>query len=465
MRPLKKIHPGSLYSFYSGLNTDLYELTMAAAYYERGMNETATFSLFIRDYPPARRYFVAAGLAEAIAFLQKIAFSPEDLSYLESLKMFRPEFLSYLEKFRFRGQVRAIPEGRLFFAGEPVLEVEGPLIEAQMVETALINLVHVQVMIATKASRCFQAAQGRQLIDFSFRRTHGLEASLHVARASFIAGFAGTSNVLAGYLYGIPVYGTMAHSFVSSFDQETEAFRAYADTFPERTIFLIDTYDTILGAKKAAQVGREMAKGGHKLLGVRLDSGEMASLSRRVRKILDKAGLKEAKILASGAFDEYKIEAVLKKGAAIDAFGVGTKMGVSADAPYFDMAYKMVEYAGRQILKLSPGKATLVGGKQVWRFYDRKGKYHHDVIALKEENMAGGEALLQPVLNQGKLINPLPSLREIQQTFLRDYAQLPEKYKSIRAGGPFYPVRLSATLRQRQTKTVRLVKEKELGES
>ncbi len=361
--------------------------------------------------------------------------------------------------------MRALPEGRLFFAGEPLLEVETPLIEAQIVETVLINLLHFPVTIASKAARCFYAAQGRELIDFSLRRTHGLEAGLHVARASYIAGFAGTSNVLAGRLYGIPVYGTMAHSFVSSFNREIDAFRAYATSFPDRTILLIDTYDTVLGARKAAQVGQSMAKRGKRLGGVRLDSGAMASLSRRVRRILDRAGLSQTKILASGGFDEHKIKEVVEAGAAIDAFGVGTKMGVSSDAPYLDMAYKMVEYAGRDVLKLSPGKATLVAGKQVWRFYDQKGRLHHDVISLKDETIEGGEPLLLTILRQGQLTQPWPSLEESREVFKNDFSKLPEKFKSIDDKAPYYPVRLSSLLRQRQKRMINLVKKKELSES
>lgn len=450
---------------FSALNTDLYELTMAAVYFERQMNQRATFSLFIRSYPRQRSYFVSAGLAQAVDFLQNMRFSTEELDYLDSLKMFKPNFLTYLEKFRFRGDVRAIPEGRLFFAHEPLVEVEAPLIEAQIVETSLINILHFQVMVATKAARCFQAAQGRQLIDFSLRRTHSLEAGLYVARASYIAGFAGTSNLLAGHLFNIPVYGTMAHSFISSFDQEIEAFRAYADLFPERTVLLIDTYDTITGAKKAVKIGREMASKGQDLVGVRLDSGPMASLSKRVRKILNKAGLSRTKILASGAFDEYKIKEAIDRGAEIDAFGVGTKMGVSADAPYFDMAYKLVEYAGREVLKLSPGKTTLAGGKQVWRFYDQRGNFHHDVLSLKEEIVPGGEPLLQTVLEQGQIKTPLPSLEEIRGTFQADFSRLPARFKSIVSEVPSYPVRLSPQLRRRQRKLVSEVRKKELGES
>ncbi len=453
------------FSLLSLLNIDLYELTMAACYWERGMNERATFSLYIRDYPASRRYYVAAGLEDAVEFLLNMSFSPEEVEYLDSLKLFRPDFLDWLANLRFRGDVRAIPEGRIFFADEPLLEVEGPLIEAQLVETMLLNILHFEVLIATKASRCFQAARGRQLIDFSLRRTHGLDAGLKVARASFIAGFVGTSNVLAGQLYGLPVYGTMAHSFVSSFDQEAEAFRAYAATFPEKTVLLLDTYDTLAGARKAAEVGVEMARSGKKLSGVRLDSGPIPKLSRAVRRILDKAGLKETKILASGAFDEYKIHEVIEKGAAVDAFGVGTKMGVSADAAYLDMAYKMVEYAGREVLKLSPGKSTLVGGKQVWRFYDKRGKLHHDVISLKEEAVQGGEPLLHPVLKEGRLVKPLPPLPDVQATFFAEFARLPEKYKALLPSGSFYPVRLSPELRRRQQKKVTQVRRKELGES
>jgi len=290
------------------------------------MFQPATFSLFIRNYPPGRNFFVSAGLADALTYLENLQFSREDVAFLAKTDLFKSDFLDYLKEFRFTGEVWAIPEGRLFFAEEPILEVRAPLIEAQLVETYLINTLNLQVMIASKAARCVAAARGRPLIDFSLRRTQGRDAGLKVARASYIAGFIGTSNVLAGKIYHIPVYGTMAHSFVVSFSSEMAAFRAFARTFPKNTILLVDTYDSLVGVKKAVEVGREMEKKGARLKGIRLDSGDITRLSQAARQILDGAGFKETMIFASGAFDEYKIQQVLAKGAQVDSFGVGTKM-------------------------------------------------------------------------------------------------------------------------------------------
>jgi nicotinate phosphoribosyltransferase len=317
------------------LLTDLYELTMAASYLENGMADPATFSLYIRKYPPNRSYFVASGLQDFLEYAVNFRFSESDLAYLESVGIFSGEFLHYLKNMRFTGSIRAMGEGTIFFEDEPILEVTAPVIEAQILETFAINTINLQSMIATKAARCIHAAAGRRLVDFSLRRTQGIDAGLKVSRSSHIAGFSATSNVLAGRLYGIPISGTMAHSYISSFGDETEAFRAFARSFPKRTVLLIDTYDTVAGAHKAVIVGKEMAKEGNRLLGVRLDSGDMAELSRQVRNILDDAGLQNVEIFASSSFDEYKIARTIKDNAKIDAFGVGTKMGVSADAPYF----------------------------------------------------------------------------------------------------------------------------------
>ena len=336
-------------SIRDALFADLYELTMAACYFENGMFAPATFSLYIRKYGPHRSYLVSAGLEEVLDFLERFQFMPDELDFLQSTGLFSIDFLNYLERLRFTGELFAIPEGRLFFKDEPILEITAPVIEAQLIESFIINAVNLQVSIASKAARCIHAAGGKNLVDFSLRRTQGTDAGMKVARASYIAGFGGTSNVLAGKLYSIPISGTMAHSFVLSFEEEIEAFRAFARTFPDRTVLLIDTYDTVSGAKKAAAVGREMLEGGHMLKGVRLDSGDIAKLSKEVRRILDEAGLKEVIIFASGGFDEFEIEEVLSKGARVDAFGVGTKMGVSADAPYNDIAYKLVEYQPSRI--------------------------------------------------------------------------------------------------------------------
>jgi nicotinate phosphoribosyltransferase len=437
------------------LLTDLYELTMAASYFDHQMFEPATFSLFIRNYPPSRRYFVSAGLSDVLSYLQDLKFTPDDLEYLEETGLFKPEFLSYLEKFRFRGDVCAIPEGCLFFVNEPLLEVKAPLIEAQIVETFIINIVNFQSMIATKASRCIHAAWPRKLVDFSLRRTHGADAGLKVARASFIGGFIGTSNVLAGKIYGIPIFGTMAHSFITSFEDEIDAFRAFALTFPEDIVLLVDTYDTLSGTKIAAEVGKEMACMGKELKGVRLDSGDIARLSKEVRGILRKEGFADATIFASGGFDEYKIKRVLDQGGDIDSFGVGTKMGVSADAPYFDMAYKMVQYAGRPVLKLSPGKMTLASDKQVFRFTTTKGKLKRDVIGLRDDILTEGEPLLKKVMDEGEITAELPSLSQIQQCFLDEFSHLDERYKSIYKEGKEYPVGLSPRLKSLQDQVVR----------
>ncbi len=446
------------------LITDLYELTMAACYYDHQMFDRAAFSLFVRDYPPRRRYFVAAGLEDALCYLRDLRFAPDDLEYLDRLQFFKKDFLSYLEGFRFSGDVQAIPEGRLFFVNEPVLEVEAPLIEAQLVETFLINAVNLQTMIATKASRCFQAAGERQLVDFSLRRAQGTEAGLKVARASYIGGFIGTSNVLAGKTFGLPVFGTMAHSFITSFDREIEAFRAFAHTFPHNTVLLVDTYDTVSGASKAARIGKEMAERGESLKGVRLDSGNIAQLSKRVRQVLVQAGLGDATIFASGAIDEDKILRVVRRGGDIDAFGVGTKMGVSADAPYLDMAYKMVEYAQRPALKLSPGKATWAGKKQVFRSQTPAGKLKKDVIGLRDDRLPG-EPLLQKVMSRGTIAARMPSLPEVRRRFLDEFAKLDERYKVIEGCGPFFPVSFSPRLRRLQAKAALTVTRRELGES
>ncbi|NIO49469.1 MAG: nicotinate phosphoribosyltransferase [Candidatus Aminicenantes bacterium] len=450
------------------LLTDLYELTMAASYFDHEMFEPATFSLFIRNYPPHRRYFVSAGLEDVLSYLQDLKFTPEDLEYLEETELFNPEFLSYLERFRFRGDVYAIPEGRLFFVNEPLLEVTASLIEAQIVETFIINITNFQSMIATKASRCIHAAWPRKLVDFSLRRTHGADAGLKVARASFIGGFIGTSNVLAGKIYGIPIFGTMAHSFITSFEDEIEAFRAFARTFPEDTVLLVDTYDTLSGTRIAAEVGKEMALEGMEIKGVRLDSGDIARLSKEVRGILRKEGFAETTIFASGGFDEYKIKSVLDRGGDIDSFGVGTKMGVSADAPYFDMAYKMVQYAGRPVLKLSPEKMTLASDKQVFRFTTTKGKLLSDVIGLRDDILEEGEPLLKKVMSSGEITAELPSLSQIQESFLDEFSLLDKRYKSIEKQGKEYPVGLSPRLKSLQDQIIRRLKTREshkLGES
>jgi len=427
----------------SPLLTDLYELTMAQVYVEREMLGPATFSLFVRHLPPSRSFLLAAGLGPLLQVLENLCFTEEDLAYLESLQLFKTSFLDYLREFRFTGEVWALPEGTVFFAQEPLLEITAPFPEAQLVETLVINLLNVETAVATKAARCVLAAQGRACVDFGARRTHGLEASLHAARASYLAGFAATSNVLAGKLFDIPVTGTMAHSFVESFPNEAEAFRAFARNFPQNAVFLIDTYDTLRGAEIAAQVARELAAEGIRVRGVRLDSGKVSELAREVRRILDKAGLREVKIFVSGGLDEEKIAEMVKNEVPVEAFGVGTKMGVSADAPYLDLAYKLVEYEGRPCMKLSEGKLTYPGRKQVFRRWDEKGNFQEDELGLRDEALSG-TPLLRCFMKGGRLITSLPGLTEIREHARRELESLPE---DLREGRRRSEPRLSSKLR------------------
>jgi len=414
------------------LLTDLYQLTMAQSYFHSRKLEPATFSLFVRSYPTDRSYFISAGLPDVLAFLEHFAFDAEAIDYLKSQRLFADDFLDFLQGLRFTGEVWAIPEGRLFFKDEPVLEITAPIIEAQLVETFIINQINLQSLIATKASRCVHAARGRALVDFSLRRAHGIDAGMKVARSSYLAGFAGTSNVRAGYHYGIPIVGTMAHSFVSSFDREIEAFRAFVASFPNNSILLIDTYDTVTGAHKAVEVAKEMAGRGQRLQGVRIDSGDLAVLARKVRKILDEAGLSDVKIIASGGLDEYDLAEFADANVPYDSYGVGTKMGVSADAPWFDMAYKLVDYNNRPVLKLSTGKASWPGRKQVFRFHDSRGQLRKDVIALRDEELSGAEPLLKKVMEKGAVIESPPSLEQGRKRCLAELKQLPETAKAIR---------------------------------
>ncbi len=446
------------------LLTDLYQLTMAACYFDQDMHEEATFSLFIRKYPAHRGYFVAAGLAEALNYLETLRVTDSDLKYLASTGLFQPRFLDFLQGVRFTGQVQALPEGGIFFEGEPILEVSAPILEAQLAETFIINAVNLQTMIATKASRSVQAAGNRPLVDFSLRRTQGTDAGLKVARASYLAGFTGTSNVLAGKIYGIPIFGTMAHSYITSFLSEIEAFRVFARNFPHTATLLIDTYDNISGARHAITVAKEMEAQGLRLDYVRLDSGDMAAISQDVRRLLDDHGLGYVRILASGSYDEHKISRVLADGARIDAFAVGTKMGVSADAPYFDIAYKLVRYAGQPVMKLSTGKVTLVDKKQVFRFFDEEGLMQRDTIARRGESVPGGTPLLQPVMAGGRLTRPLPTLPESRDYFQAQYARLPDAYKVLQDPAT-YPVSLSPGLKDLQSRVVQEIRHRELGES
>ncbi|MEM1566100.1 MAG: nicotinate phosphoribosyltransferase [Candidatus Bathyarchaeia archaeon] len=430
--------------------TDLYELTMCASYFEHKKFEPATFDLFIRRLPPNRSYLLFAGLEQVLLFLEKMHFTEQHIEYLKGLG-FKDDFLEYLRDFRFGGDVWAIPEGTVVFPNEPLIRVTAPVIEGQLIETFLLNTVNLQTTIATKASRVVYAAKGRPVVEFGLRREHGTDAGMKVARASYIAGCSGTSNVLAGMVYDIPVFGTMAHSFVMFFSNELESFRAFARTFPDKATLLIDTFDSVKGALNAIKAAKELEKQGFRLRGVRIDSGDLVTISREVRRLLDENGLGYVQIFASGDLDEYRIEELLSKGAKIDAFGVGTKMGTSADRPYVDIIYKLCEKADEKgefvpIMKLSEGKATLPGRKQVFRFTDEKGFFVKDVIALEGEEV-DGEPLLVKVMEKGRIIYDLPSLEEIRKRALDNLARLPDKYKRLR-GAAKYPVRLSPKLRR-----------------
>lgn len=442
--------------------TDLYELTMAASYFEQDMFAPATFSLMVREYPPKRSYLVCAGLDPLLDYLESFHFRPDDLDYLEQTSLFPDKFLQFLETLRFTGEVRAVPEGRIAFCDEPLVEITAPVMQAQLVETFVINSINLPTLVATKASRCHYAAGKRRLVDFSLRRTHGMDAGLMVARSSFIGGFIGTSNVQAGKIYGLPIYGTMAHSYVESFDREIESFRAFAKSFPDNTVLLIDTYDTLAGARKAVTVAGEMRQAGQTLRAVRLDSGDMVQLSQQVREIFDESGFPEVKIFASGGFDEFKIQKILTAGAIIDAFGVGTKMGVSADAPYLDMAYKMVMYNGRPVMKLSSGKVSLAGPKQVFRQRDEQGFFKGDLIGLLDEEVADSESLLETVMQDGKRLLPREPLPKIQERFREEFNLLPETYKDLE-GNPNYPVEITPRLQALQDQVRREIGKKELG--
>jgi nicotinate phosphoribosyltransferase len=380
----------------SGLLVDLYQLTMGESYVAEGSDgREATFSLFFRTLPVGWGYALAGGLEDTLQYLEQLCFGEDDLVYLESTGKFSARFLERLRRFRFSGSVRALPEGTAVFPREPLLELTAPLLEAQLVETLVLNRLHLQTLIASKAARSVDAARGRLLVDFSLRRAHGGEAGVKVARASWLAGFDATSNVLAGQLYGIPISGTMAHSYVESFQGELEAFRAFARAYPDDCVLLVDTYDTLEGARRAAVVGRELAERGHRLRGVRIDSGDLTELSRGVRRTLDDAGLEDALVFLSGGLDEHGIAELLAAGAPVGGFGIGTKMGVSADAPFLDVAYKLVELDGQPVLKLSSGKATLPGRKQVWRTAT------HDVLGLVDSDV-DGEPLLREVMREGQ---------------------------------------------------------------
>jgi nicotinate phosphoribosyltransferase len=415
---------GGRFATYSGrvnplaspLLTDLYQLTMLQAYYEQEMTDTAVFELFVRKLPPQREFLVAAGLAQALELLETMRFGAEELDWIERSRLFKPDFAQRLAQWRFTGDVHAMAEGTLFFPDEPILRVTAPMPEAQLIETRILNLIHFETVVASKAARARLAAPGKRLIDFGLRRAHGGEAGLLAARASWIAGFDGTATALAAPLFGIPVFGTMAHSFVQAHASEAAAFAHFARAFPDNAVLLVDTYDTVEGARRAAAApGR--------LKGVRLDSGDLDDLARKVRRILDEAGHRDAIIFASGNLDEERVGALVAAGAPIDSFGIGTSLTTSADAPYLDAVYKLEEYGGKPRRKRSTAKATWPGRKQVWRSLDGVGRFARDVVTA-EGDAQPGERLIVPVMRAGKRL-PQPTLAESRARCLRDLARLP----------------------------------------
>ncbi|MGQ9369022.1 nicotinate phosphoribosyltransferase [Azospirillum sp. ST 5-10] len=432
------------------LLTDYYQLTMFQAYHAHGLTDTAVFELFVRKLPARRAFLMAAGLEQAVAFLETFRCPEEDLDWLARERGLPAATVDRLRGLRFTGDVDAMPEGTVFFAHEPVLRVAAPLPQAQLVETRLVNLIHFQTVVASKAARMVLAAGGRTLVDFGLRRAHGAEAGLLAARASHLAGFAATATTLAGRCYGIPVVGTMAHSFIQAHDSERTAFEHFARARPQDLVLLLDTYDTEAAARTVVEMAPRLAADGIAVAGVRLDSGDLGALAAAVRRILDAGGLAATRILASGGLDEDAIAALVAAGAPIDAFGVGTALTTAADAPALDCAYKLVEYAGRPRRKRSPGKATWPGRKQVFRHHDAAGRIAADRVALAGSDgagsdgagsdgagsdAAGGRPLLVPVLRGGRRVAPLPALAALRAHAAAELASLPRPLRALDAAG------------------------------
>ncbi len=425
------------------LFVDLYELTMASVYTGEAMNERACFSLFVRALPPERRFLLAAGLDDALTWIEALRFTDADLAYLETLDLFPAALLDWLREFRFSGDIFAVPEGTPVFANEPLLEVEAPIAEAQLVETALLNLLSYGTLVASKGIRVVLAADGRAVIDFGARRTHGVDAAIAAARALYVAGFAATSNVEAGRRYGIPVSGTMAHSFIQAHEDERDAFRMFARHFP-RTTLLVDTYDTLAGVQHVVDLARELGDD-FRVRAIRLDSGDLAALAKDSRALLNAAGLDRVQIVASGGLDEHSVAALRAAGAPIDAFAVGTRVNASADAPTLESVYKLVEYAGTGRRKLSTKKATLPYRKQVFRRF-ADGAAVGDAIAVAGEDLPG-EPLLVPVMRAGRRLEAGSEPIEDSRRRAADaVARLPSYLRDLEPGGPDYPVSLSPRL-------------------
>jgi len=427
----------------SALFTDLYELTMARAYAAEHMDQLAVFELTFRQMPANRSYIVAAGIGDVLDFLANFRFTGEELDYLRKRGEFPEDFLQCLEGLRFSGDVYAIPEGTPVFPNEPLVQVIAPVLEAQLMETLVLNQVHFQSLAVAKAARVVEAAQGRSVVDFGSRRAHGTDAALKVARATYLAGGEGTSNVLAGLMYGIPVFGTMAHSYVQAHDSEAVSFEEFTALYPETTL-LVDTYDTLEGVRKVIALSRKLGDRFH-VRAVRLDSGDLGSLAAQARKMLDDAGLRHVTIFASSSLDEYQIQDLVNSGAPIDTFGVGTKLAVLEGASHLDMAYKLVEYGGKGRLKLSTKKVLYPGRKQVFRQIEA-GYMAGDVIGRFDEELPG-ERLLQPAMTHGRPAAAV-NLEESRRRFQSELQRLPGNLKKLEPSPTPYPVRFSERLRE-----------------
>ena len=428
----------------SPLTTDLYELNMVQAYLDHREDKRAVFEFFVRRLPARRSFLLAAGLEDALAYLETLHFSSSEIDWLKSTGRFRGNLIDYLAGFRFTGDVHAIPEGTVCFPNEPLIRITAPLPMAQLVETRLINILHFQTMIASKAARMVLAAPGKILSDFGLRTAHGAEAGLFSARASYIAGFSSAANVLAGERYGIPVVGTMAHSFVQVHDDELTAFENFARARPEGVVLLIDTYDTEAGARKVVQLAPKLKADGIAIRGVRIDSGDLAAIAKNVRGILDAGGLKDVIILVSGGINEDVLQTMMAAKAPIDGFGIGVNLDASIDAPSLDCAYKLQEYAGKPRRKLSEGKVTWPGSKQVWRTYGTDGRMRGDILSLETDSQAE-ETLITPVMRAGKRLAPAPTLAQIRERAVRELERLPKPLQKLEAGTD-YPVQISKAL-------------------
>ncbi|HUI94758.1 MAG TPA: nicotinate phosphoribosyltransferase [Xanthobacteraceae bacterium] len=426
------------------LLTDLYQLNMAQAYVDHDQLKPAVFEFFVRSLPARRRFLLAAGLAQALEFLESLRFSPAEIDWLASTGRFRKNLLDYLASLHFTGDVHAMPEGTAFFADEPILRVTAPLPVAQLVETRLMNILHFQSLIASKAARVVLAAAGRLVVDFGLRRAHGSYAGLMAARASYVAGFGGTATVSAERLFGIPTFGTMAHSYIEAHDDEATAFEHFARSRPNNLTLLLDTYDTEAAARKVVALAPRLTADDITIRAVRLDSGDLVALAKSVRRILDAGGLSDVTIFASGGLDEDSIEDMLRAGAPIDGFGVGTSLTTSADVPSLDCAYKLQEYAGLPRRKHSSHKATWPGRKQVWRQYGPDGRMAGDVVGL-EDDVHPGEPLLRLVMQNGRRIETAPTLADVRAHAAGGLARLPEPLRALSAGPP-YPVRVANSL-------------------